>query len=218
MTFFSYNEALFSAFPPSLSSLSHLPTTPTFSPRKHPPTSFSPLFEKRCETTLSSEQKVAEEEGSLQVTWRPHDHCSELTSLSTEEQGLQKCSVGMSMHQLSCCTAEQKWECGTEAGAKRLLFHSTKSESQDGLYQKSCPRETILARQAADSGSKNDTALSNCNDFSYDGDFSFSFPELMMDQSELEQSNEVTCQSHDLNRYLVLESVAQEYTDNTQRY
>lgn len=106
----------------------------------------------------------------------------------------------------------------TEAGAKRLLFHSTKSESQDGLYQKSRPGETISARQVADSGSENDTALSNCNDFSYDGDFSFSFPELMMDQSELEQSNEVTCQSHDLNRYLVLESVAQEYTDDTQRY
>ena len=178
------------------------------------------LFEKKCETTLSSEQKVAEEEGSLQVTCRPHDHCSELTSLSTEERGLQTCSVGMSMHQLGCCTAEQKWEHGTEAGAKRLLFHSTKSESlpQDSLYQNSRPGETISARQAADSGSQNDTALSNCNDFSYDGDFSFSFPELMMDQSELEQSNEVTCQSHDLNRYLVLESVAQEYTDDTQRY
>ena len=124
------------------------------------------------------------------------------------------------MHQPGCRIAEQKWESGTEAGAKKLLFRSTKSEStpEDSLYQNSRPGETISAQQAADSGSQIDAALSNCNDFSYDGDFSFSFSELMMDQSELEQSDEVTCRSHDLNRYLVLESVAQEYMEDTQRY
>ena len=124
------------------------------------------------------------------------------------------------MHQPGCRIAEQKWESGIEAGAKKLLFHSTKSESipEDSLYQNSRPGETISAHQAADNGSQNDTALSNCNDFSYDGDFSFSISELMMDQSELERSDEVTCRSHDLNRYLVLESVAQEYMEDTQRY
>ena len=121
------------------------------------------------------------------------------------------------MHQPGCCIAEQKWESGTEAGAKRLLFQS-ESTPADGLYQNSRPGETISAHQAADSGSQNDAALSNCNDFSYDDDFGFSFSELMINQSELEQSDEVTCRSHDLNRYLVLESVAQEYMEDTQRY
>ena len=205
--------------PSSLSSPSHLPTTPTFSPRKHPPTSFSPLFEKKCEceVALSSKLKVVEETGSSQITCESHDQCNELTSLSTKETGLQKSSV---VHQLGCQTAEQKWEGGTEAAAKRLLFHSTKSGSttQDGLYQDSHPVETVSAHQAADIGSQNEVAPSNCKDFSYDDDFSFSFSELMMDQSELEQGSEVTRQSHDLNRYLVLESVAQEYTEDTQRY
>ena len=202
--------------PPSPSSPSHLPTTPTFSPRKHPPTSFSPLFEKKCECEVapSSKQKVAKETGCSQVTCQSHDQCNELTSLSTKETGLQKCSV------LGRQTAEQKWEHGTEAAAKRLLFHSTKSGSttRDGLYQDSRPGEAVSAHQGADIGSQNDVAPSNCKDFSYDDNFSFSFSELVMDQSELEQGSEVTCQSHDLNRYLVLESVTQEYTEDTQRY
>jgi len=213
-----------------------LPTTPTFSPQKHPPTAFSPLFERSTDERKNVGALHRSHDHSNEVTCSSHDHVSDYSKVLVDD--------------IHSGTVEGKLENVhlTEEKAKRVLFHSTKGNSelqnlnlnrshghpQSVVEIPSSKSSDIIARTQQEEVSNND--CTKTTDFSYEGDFSFS---ELMDQSLLVQepheqsvqaacrshelSSEVTCRAHDLNRYLVLESTTQEYMEesaalNSMRY